>query len=147
MLNKDITHSKMRRKIENPRIILLDGPLEYKKGESKTDIEMMKEEDFLRILQQEEEQIERMCNDLLAHNPDIVITEKGCSDLAQHFLVKANVTVLRRVRKSDNNRIARVCGATICHRPDEVQDSDVGTGTMAVGVDFNIFMNVPACDL
>ncbi len=50
------------------------------------------------------------------------------SDLAQHFLVKANITAIRRVRKSDNNRIARACGATIVSRTDEIKDSDIGTG-------------------
>ena len=39
--------------------------------------------------------------------PDLIITEKGISDLAQHFLVKANITAIRRLRKSDNNRVAR----------------------------------------
>ena len=46
MFNKDVTHPKMRRLIENPRIILLDCPLEYKKGESMTNVEMFKQEDF-----------------------------------------------------------------------------------------------------
>lgn len=49
------------------------------------------------------------------------------ADLAQHFLVKANVTALRRVRKTDNNRIARATGATIVNRVDDLQESDVGT--------------------
>jgi len=127
MLNKDITHPKMRRRIENPRIILLDCPLEYKKGESQTNIEISKEEDWNRILQIEEEQIKHMCDAILALKPDLVITEKGVSDLAQHFLVKHNVTALRRVRKTDNNRIARATGATIVNRVDDLQESDVGT--------------------
>ena len=46
MVNKDIVHQKMRRRIEKPRIILLDCPLEYKKGESQTNIEITKETDF-----------------------------------------------------------------------------------------------------
>jgi T-complex protein 1 subunit gamma len=79
MLNKDITHPKMRRKIENPRIILLDCPLEYKKGESQTNIEVSKEEDWNRILQIEEEQVKSMCDHILALKPDLVITEKGVS--------------------------------------------------------------------
>ncbi|CAK7204406.1 T-complex protein 1 subunit gamma [Sporothrix eucalyptigena] len=127
MLNKDITHPKMRRKIENPRIVLLDCPLEYKKGESQTNIEISKEEDWNRILQIEEEQVKAMCDAVLAVNPDIVITEKGVSDLAQHYLLKANVTALRRVRKTDNNRIARATGATIVNRVEDLQESDVGT--------------------
>ncbi|KAI1815715.1 T-complex protein 1 [Poronia punctata] len=127
MLNKDITHPKMRRRIENPRIVLLDCPLEYKKGESQTTIEISKEEDWNSILQIEEEQVKSMCEAIIALKPDLVITEKGVSDLAQHYFVKANITALRRVRKTDNNRIARATGATIVNRVDDLQESDVGT--------------------
>lgn len=127
MLNKDITHPKMRRRIENPRILLLDCALEYKKGESQINIEISKENDWNRVLQIEEEYIKKMCDDIIALKPDLVITEKGLSDLAQHYLVKANITALRRVRKTDNNRIARACGANIVHRTDELKESDVGT--------------------
>ena len=79
MLNKDITHPKMRRRIENPRIVLLDCTLEYKKGESQTNIEISKEDDWDRILQIEEEQVKAMCDAILAVKPDLVITEKGVS--------------------------------------------------------------------
>lgn len=79
MVNKDITHPKMRRRIENPRIVLLDCPLEYKKGESQTNIELTKEEDWNRMLQIEEEQVKHMCDAVLAVKPDVVITEKGVS--------------------------------------------------------------------
>ncbi|RPA88970.1 T-complex protein 1 [Choiromyces venosus 120613-1] len=127
MLNKDITHPKMRRRIENPRIILLDCPLEYKKGESQTTIEISKEEDWSKILEIEERQVKAMCDAILAFKPDLVITEKGVSDLAQHYLLKGNVTALRRVRKTDNNRIARAVGATIVNRVDDIVESDVGT--------------------
>jgi T-complex protein 1 subunit gamma len=79
MINKDITHPKMRRRIENPRIVLLDCPLEYKKGESQTNIEVAKEDDWNRILQIEEEEVKQMCDSILALKPDVVITEKGVS--------------------------------------------------------------------
>jgi T-complex protein 1 subunit gamma len=128
MLNKDITHAAMRRKIVNPRIVLLDCPLEYKKGESQTNVEINNEDSWNRILQIEEEQVKKMCDAVLSVNPDLVITEKGVSDLAQHYFVKANVTALRRVRKSDSNRIARAVGATVVNRVDDLQESDVGTG-------------------
>ena len=88
MFNKDVTHAKMKRRIENPRILLLDCNLEYKKGESQTNIEMMKEEDFTKILEMEEAFIKKTCDDIIAFKPDVVITEKGVSDLAQHFFLK-----------------------------------------------------------
>lgn len=127
MFNKDTTHSKMRRYIENPRILLLDSPLEYKKGESQTNVEIQNEEDWNTMLRMEEEYVENMCAEIIAHKPDIVITEKGVSDLAQHYFQKANITAFRRLRKTDNNRVARACGATIVSRTDEIQESDIGT--------------------
>merc|ERR1711936_288022 len=128
MFNKDVTHPKMKRRIENPKILLLDCNLEYKKGESQTNIEIMKEDDFAKILQQEEAYIKKICEDILKFSPDLVITEKGVSDLAQHFLAKAGVTVIRRLRKSDNLRVARACGGTIVNRTEEISEEDLGTG-------------------
>ncbi|XP_063245082.1 T-complex protein 1 subunit gamma [Bacillus rossius redtenbacheri] len=127
MVNKDVTHPKMRRRIENPRIVLLDCTLEYKKGESQTNIEIMKDTDFTRILELEEEQMHKICEEIIAVKPDVVFTEKGISDLAQHYLLKAGISAVRRVRKSDNNRIARACGATVVNRTDELREEDVGT--------------------
>uniref|UniRef100_A0A3B3DCL2 T-complex protein 1 subunit gamma n=1 Tax=Oryzias melastigma TaxID=30732 RepID=A0A3B3DCL2_ORYME len=94
----------------------------------KTDIEISKEEDFARILQMEEDYIQQICEDVIRLKPDLVFTEKGISDLAQHYLVKANITAIRRVRKTDNNRIARACGARIVSRTDELREEDVGLG-------------------
>jgi len=128
MMNKDLTHPQMRKYIQNPRIVLLDCPLEYKKGESQTNMEFFKKEDFTAALRMEEEEVKRMCDEILKVKPDVVVTEKGVSDAAQHFLMKyGNISCIRRVRKTDNNRIARVSGATIANRPEELTEEDVGT--------------------
>ncbi|KAK8663764.1 hypothetical protein V6N13_083569 [Hibiscus sabdariffa] len=129
MINKDVVApGKMKRKIVNPRIVLLDCPLEYKKGENQTNAELVKEEDWEVLLKMEEEYIENLCMQILKFKPDLVITEKGLSDLACHYLSKAGVSAIRRVRKTDNNRIAKASGAVVVNRPDELQESDVGTG-------------------
>ena len=128
MFNKDVTHSKMRRRIEKPRILLLDSPLEYKKGESQTNVEITNTEDWNTMLKMEEEYVENMCMEIIAFRPDVVVTEKGVSDLAQHYFAKAGITAFRRLRKTDNNRMARATGATIVSRTDEIQESDIGTG-------------------
>ena len=67
-----------------------------------------------------------MCDHILRLKPDIVVTEKGVSDLAIHYLHKGNVSVIRRLRKTDNNRLAKATGATIVNRPEELQESDIG---------------------
>merc|ERR1712060_440282 len=90
-------------------------------------VEITKEDDWEKLLQQEEEEMKKVCEDIIKVKPDVVITEKGVSDLAQHFLLKANISVIRRVRKTDNNRIARVTGASICNRTEELSESMIGT--------------------
>uniref|UniRef100_A0A1I8AX50 T-complex protein 1 subunit gamma n=1 Tax=Meloidogyne hapla TaxID=6305 RepID=A0A1I8AX50_MELHA len=127
VLNKDIVHPKMSRRIEKPRVILLDCPLEYKKGESQTALEIMRENDFSLVLEQEEEAIRRQCEDIIKLKPDLIFTEKGISDLAQHYLVRAGITALRRLKKTDNNRLARVTGARIVNDTIDLQESDIGT--------------------
>lgn len=78
MMEKDVTHPKMRRRIEKPRIMLLDCPLEYKKAESATNLELAKEEDFEAILKQEEEFIAKACAEIIAFKPDLVIVRAAC---------------------------------------------------------------------
>lgn len=103
-------------------------------------MELSNEADFTRILQLEENYIKEICDNIIALKPTLVFTEKGISDLAQHFLAKAGITgkpalqclfllfsAIRRVRKTDNLRIARCCGATIKSRTDEISEDDIGT--------------------
>jgi len=127
MINKDVVHSKMKRRIENPRIMLLDMGMEYKKGESQTNIEMKNNTDFEKYLQIEEEWLRQLCDDIIALKPDVVLCTKGCVDLAQHFLQEAGIAVLRRNKKWELSRLARACGATVGHRPSQMTDKDIGT--------------------
>ena len=72
-----------------------------------------------------------------------VITEKGVSDLAQHFLMKHGITVIRRLRKTDNLRVARATGATIVNRTEEITEKDIGHGAGLFEVRANIFRSFP----
>merc|ERR1711871_1027912 len=127
MFNKDVLHHKMPRNIVRPRVLLLDCPLEYKKGESNTNVEITNEEDFAKLLEIEEAWIKEQCDTIMSFNPTVVITEKGVSDLAIHYLVKAGITAIRHIRKTDNNRLAKCTGATIVNKVDEIQEADIGT--------------------
>jgi len=128
MFDKDVLYpSKMRRRIENPRVLLIDSGLEYKKGESQTNIEIQKESDFEKYLQIEEEYVKELCDHIVSLKVDIVLTEKACVDIATHYLAQAGVTVIRRIKKQDNNRLSRVTGATIGHDVLGMKESDVGT--------------------
>jgi len=126
VMNKDIIHASMRRRIENPRIILLDCNLEYKKPGNLV-VKLSTSSEFERVMREEEEQVKQLIADIVKWKPDLVITEKGVSDEAQHWFVKHNIACLRRTQRSITNRIARATGAVIVDRPDQIKESDIGT--------------------
>ena len=127
MINKDLVHPRMPKKIENPRIMLLDIPLEYKKPETAFNMELKNEEDFEKLIAIEEEFVRGLCKQIIAAKPNVVVTEKGVSDLAAHFLYKANIAVIRRVRKTDNVRIGKATGARILSSVDDISEKSIGT--------------------
>jgi T-complex protein 1 subunit gamma len=101
--------------------------LEYKKGDNQTSVDVTKAEHWEQILQQEEDYIKNLVENIAKLKPNLVVTEKGISDLAQHYFVKHGITALRRAKSTDTNRLARACGATIVNQPELLRESDVGT--------------------
>ncbi|KAL0265563.1 UNVERIFIED_CONTAM: hypothetical protein PYX00_011275 [Menopon gallinae] len=126
ILNKNIIHAQMRRTIESPRILVLDVPLEYKKGESQTSYEFRDPAAFKRALEVEEEQIRQMCSRIAELSPDIVVTEKGISDLAMSILFANNITALRRLKKSETTRLVKACGGSVVSRLEELSPKVLG---------------------
>lgn len=126
LTNRDVIHPKMRRFIKNPRIILLTCPLEYIKGESITKVNIVKKSSMRKLYEVEEEYIRRICADITVLNPDLVCTEKGVSDLAQHFLLKNNISVIKYVKKFDIYRIAKACNAFIVSHTNELVENHIG---------------------
>ncbi|KAI5149442.1 T-complex protein 1 subunit gamma [Enteropsectra breve] len=130
LIEKEIIHAQMRRTIESPRILLVDSSLEYKKGESVTNMEFSGGADFERALEIEEETIRKMCKHIVDIKPDLLIAEKGISDLALSILYENNITALRRVKRSDMIRIAKASGAVIMNRLEDLKESHLGKAGM-----------------
>ena len=107
-----------------PTYSLLHDCLSSTKGESNANLEIMKDSDWDEILRLEEEYIQKISSCIIKMKPD-VITEKGLSDLCQHYLVKAGISAIRRIRKTDNNRIARF--GCRYRQPSEDYRADIGT--------------------
>ena len=117
----------MRREIVNPRVVLLDCNLEYKKGESQTNIEISKEGDWAKYLEIEESQIREMCEHILAVKPDLVICEKGISDLAQHFPVEGRRFSFETCKEIRHESTGTGLWSDDCEsHVEDLKESDVG---------------------
>jgi len=122
---KDISHPKMRRKISRPRILLLDCDIEFKKGETRSNLEITEGKKWKDLMKVEEDYEIYCCNIIKKFNPDLIFTEKNVSDIALHYLYKANISVVRRIRKSDNNRLSKVIGTNIVSSIEKIESSDI----------------------
>lgn len=107
LINKNIVHPQMKRRIENGKIIFVDG-LEYKKGESQIAFEFASDNDFNKALSIEEAAVLEMVNEIVRTNANLVIAEKGVSDYALSLLQSHGITCLRRFKKTEIDRIKKL---------------------------------------
>lgn len=126
IVQKSLLDYSMRRKIENAKVLLVDFPLEYRKGENQMNIEMHTGEAFSRALEVEEEQIEKMVGLLVKCAPDVIVSEKGICDHAISLFKKHGVSAIRRVKKSENQRLSLATGAQIISRAEDANVQSLG---------------------
>jgi len=126
-IDKEILHSNMPRRIEKARIALLSAPLEAKGTETKAEIQITKSSQLQLFMEHEKEQIKAVVDKALSSGANVIFCQKGIDDLAQHYLANSGVIALRRVIKSDLEKLSKATGANIVTSLDELTPSDLGT--------------------
>jgi archaeal chaperonin len=127
IVDKEKVHSGMPSRIENPKIALLDAALEIKKTEIDAKIEINDPSQLNAFLQEEENMLKRMVESVKKSGANVVLCQKGIDDLAQHYLAKDGIYAVRRVKKSDMEKLAKATGANIVSKVSELTPADVGT--------------------
>jgi archaeal chaperonin len=127
IVDKEKVHSGMPTRVENPKIALLDAALEIKKTEIDAKIEINDPNQLNAFLQEEENMLRRMVDQVKKSGANVVLCQKGIDDLAQHFLAKDGIYAVRRVKKSDMEKLAKATGANIVSKVSELTPEDVGT--------------------
>ncbi|MFA5126118.1 MAG: thermosome subunit beta [archaeon] len=126
VIDKEIVHTGMPRSISNAKIALLDLALEVREPESDAKIEINTPEQLQAFIDQEESQLKGMVASVKKAGANVVITQKGIDDLAQHFLAKEGIIAVRRVKKSDMDALARATGASVVTSMKELSSKDLG---------------------
>ncbi len=127
IVDKEKVHSGMPTRVENPKIALLDAALEIKKTEIDAKIEINDPTQLNAFLQEEENMLRRMVDQVKKSGANVVLCQKGIDDLAQHFLAKEGIYAVRRVKKSDMEKLAKATGANIVSKVSELTPEDIGT--------------------
>ena len=126
VLDKEIVHSGMPKRVEKAKIALIDASLEIEKTELDAKISIESPDQIEAFLKQEETMLKDMTNKILASGANVVVCQKGIDDLAQHFLSRKGIIAIRRAKKSDMEKLAKATGGKIVSSIDDISASDLG---------------------
>lgn len=126
VIDKDRLHPNMPKKVTDAKIALLNAAIEIEKTEVDAKIEITSPDQLQAFLDQEETMLKDMVERIVATGANVVFCQKGIDDLAQHFLAKAGIYTVRRVKKSDMEKLARATGGRIVTSIHDLSEKDLG---------------------
>ena len=126
VLDKEVVHPGMPRRIENAKIALLDTPLEVEKPEIDAEIRITDPSQMRAFLEEEEEILKKMVDKIAGIGANVVICQKGIDEVAQHFLAKKGILAVRRVKRSDMEKLERATGGKIVSSVRDLTEKDLG---------------------
>lgn len=126
VIDKERVHSAMPTLIKDAKILLLDSALEIKETETDAEIRITSPEQLQSFLQQEESMLKDMVEKVVASEANVVLCQKGIDDMAQHFLSKKGIFAIRRVKKSDMEKLAKATNGKIISNLNDLEMSDLG---------------------
>ncbi|MFT4310233.1 MAG: thermosome subunit alpha [Candidatus Woesearchaeota archaeon] len=127
LLDKAKVHTNMPSTVQEARILLLNVALEIRDTETDAKITITNPQQLDAFLQQEEMMIKRMIDAIIKSGATVVCCQRGIDELAQHYLAKAGIMALRRVKKSDMDALSQATGANIVTQVSDIQATDLGT--------------------
>jgi len=130
IVDKEAVHSQMPKRVEAAKIALIDCALEVKKTEIDAKIEITDPTQLNAFLAEEENILRRMAETIKKSGASVVFCQKGIDDLAQHFLAKEGIYAVRRVKKSDMEKLAKATGANIVSKLDDLAKPDLGAANL-----------------
>jgi thermosome len=126
IVDKEVVHPGMPKKVENAKIALLDLALEVEKTEMSAEIRIRDPTQMKAFLDQENRMLKDMVNKIKKSGAQVVFCQKGIDDMAQHFLSKEGVLAVRRVKQSDMEKLARATGGKVISNLDDLKNKDLG---------------------
>ena len=131
VLDKEVVHGGMPKRIEGAKIALLNAPMEIEKTEMSAEIRISEPQQMQMFLEEENRMLKSMVDKVVAAGANVVLCQKGIDDIAQHYLSKAGIMAVRRIKESDMFKLAKATGARVANNIDELTASDLGSADLA----------------
>jgi chaperonin GroEL (HSP60 family) len=126
VLDKEIVHGGMPKKIENAKIALLNCPLEIEKTEFDAKINIDNPEQIQKFIDEENSMLKSMVDKISAIGSNVVLCQKGIDEMAQHYLAKSGILSVRRIKESDMYKLAKATGGRLITNLNDLTTNDLG---------------------
>jgi archaeal chaperonin len=126
VLDKEIVHPGMPKRVEDAKIALVDAPLEVEKTEFDAKINIENPEQMKAFLDEEEKMLKDMTDKISNSGANVLLCEKGIDDVAQHYLAKKGILAVRRVKQSDMEKLVKATGGRVVSNVDDLKADDLG---------------------
>jgi len=130
VLDKEIVHSGMPKKTIDGKIALVNTALEISKTETDAKINISNPQQMKSFLDEENRMLKTMVDKVIGSGATVVLCQKGIDDMAQHYLAKAGILAVRRVKESDMTKLAKATGARIVTNLDDLFEKDLGSAAL-----------------
>jgi len=130
VLDKEVVHSGMPKKVHQAKIALINTALEISKTETDAKINISNPQQLKSFLDEENNMLKTMVDKVLASGATVLFCQKGIDDTSQHYLAKAGILCVRRVKESDLTKLAKASGARIVTNLDDLLEKDLGTANL-----------------
>jgi thermosome len=144
IVDKEVVHPGMPKIIKNPKIALLDCALEIEKTEFSAEIKITDPTQMKAFLDEETQLMKEMVDKIKAAGANVVLCQKGIDDTAQHFLAKEGIMAVRRIKKSDMEKLSRATGGRIVTNLEDLRPEDLGSASLVeerkIGEDRMVFI-------
>ena len=144
VIDKERVHPNMPKVVKDVKIAMISEPVEFKKTEVDAEINITSPDQLQLFLDQEEKMLKNMVDNIINSGANVVICQKGIDDMAQHYMSKAGILAVRRVKKSDMEKLSRASGGAVVTNIDEISESDLGHAELAeekkIGGDSMLFI-------
>ncbi len=130
VLDKEVVHAGMPRRIENAKIALINSALEIEKTEMSAEIRISDPQQMQMFLEEENRMLKSMVDKIKSSGATVALCQKGIDDIAQHYLAKAGVLAVRRVKESDMTKMALATGARMVNNLDDLTAKDLGSAQL-----------------
>jgi thermosome len=126
VLDKEIVHPGMPKRVEDAKIALVDAPLEVEKTEFDAKINIENPEQMKAFLDEEEKMLKDMTDKVSNSGANVLLCEKGIDDVAQHYLAKKGILAVRRVKQSDMEKLVKATGGKVVSNVNDLRPEDLG---------------------